>query len=239
MSLAIDQLIGRAWRLYRSHWRHLVPVAAGVYVVVALATALLLQALGREGTVVSVALSVAGFYIVQGPATIAVLDVLDGRADLGVGETIARGLGAWRTLIPAALLAGAIVAIGFLLIIPGLILLTIWATVGSVAVLERRSGPLDVLGRSRALVRGHGVQVFVIIVAVVLLTALAGLVLASLLSALGASAGAVQLTSQLLSAVVVTPFSAICAALIYLGLREIRGEPRSEIGEQAGGGTPA
>lgn len=212
-------------------------MAAGVYIVVALITALLLQALGREGTIASVALSVAAFYVVQGPATVAVVDVLDGTADMSVGETISRGISAWRLLLPTALLAGALVAIGFLLIIPGLILLTIWATVGSVAVMEDRAGMLDVLGRSRDLVRGNGWQVFTLIIAVVLLTAIVGLILATPLSAFGAPPGTVQLASQLVSAVVVTPFSAITAALIYLGLREIGGEPMPELGPQADDGV--
>ncbi len=236
MSLGIDDVIRRAWDLYRSYWRHLVPVAGAVYIVVALASALLLRSIGQGGAIVSLALTVAGFYLVQGPATVAVVDVLDGRADMSVGETIARGLRAWRVLLPAALVAGALVAIGFLLIVPGLILLTLWIAVGSVAVMEDRAGALDVLGRSRALVRGHGWQVFMIIIAVLLLGVLVGLILAAPLSLFGFAPGTVQLISQLVTAVLIVPFSAIAWVLVYLALRESKGEPPLAL--EADGGAP-
>ena len=58
------------------------------------------------------------------------------------------------------------VGIGFvLIIIPGLILLTIWSVVVPVEVLEHR-GILGSFGRSRELVRGNGWNVFGVIVIV-------------------------------------------------------------------------
>ena len=238
MTLSVDRLISRAWGLYKGHWRHLVPVAGAVYIVVTLLSALFLSAIGQSGTLPALALSLAGFFLVQGPASVAVLDVLDGTADMTVGETISRGFARWRQLLPAALVAGAVIAVGFVLIVPGLILLTIWAVVGPVAVLEDRTGVLATLGRSRELVRGNGWQVFTIIIAVLLLGVLAGLLIATPLSLLGLAPGAVQLVGQLVTAVLVVPFSAIAAVLVYLGLREGRGEPPPDGGPGRAGADP-
>lgn len=223
MNLSVDLLIRRAFALYKTHWRHLVPVAGAVYLVVTLVTALLLRVVGVSGALPSLALLVAGFYLVQGPATVAVIDVLDGRADMSVGDTIVKGFAHWRTLVPAALLAGALVAVGVLLIIPMLILLTIWIAVGSVGAIEDH-GVMGTLGRSRELVRGHGWQVFLVILAVLVIGFVVGLVLSILMGILGLPTGLAQLITQLVTLVAVVPFTAIVWVLAYLGLREIRGE---------------
>ena len=55
---------------------------------------------------------------------------------------------------------GFAIAIGFvLLIVPGLILLTIWSVAPPSVVVEDK-GPFESLGRSRELVRGNGWNVF-------------------------------------------------------------------------------
>ena len=52
-------------------------------------------------------------------------------------------------LLVAGLLAGICIALGFvLLIVPGLVLLTIWAVIAPVIVIER-TGALEAFGRSR------------------------------------------------------------------------------------------
>ena len=69
-------------------------------------------------------------------------------------------------LLGLGIVAGIAIGIGFLLlIVPGLILMTIWSVAAPVLVLER-AGVFASLGRSRELVRGNGWQVFGVIVAI-------------------------------------------------------------------------
>src|SRR6185437_8186935 len=114
-----------------------------------------------------VGIVVGVFY--QGMVVRLVADVQDGRRDYSIGELF-RSVGpVVLPLIGLAIVAGIGIAIGFvLIIIPGLILLTIWAVAAPVMVIEH-PGVFAALGRSRELVRGHGWQVFGTIVLIALI----------------------------------------------------------------------
>ena len=75
------------------------------------------------------------------------------------------------------IVAGLGILVGLVLIVvPGLILLTLWSVAAPVVVLERPGG-LRALGRSRELVRGNGWNVFgVILVTVILVVVLSGVI---------------------------------------------------------------
>jgi hypothetical protein len=89
-----------------------------------------------------------------------VQDARDGRRDVTVGELFSSATPAIIPLIAMSILFGIGVGIGFfLLIIPGLILLTIWAVTAPAIVIEG-AGALESFGRSRELVRGEGWSVF-------------------------------------------------------------------------------
>jgi len=83
-----------------------------------------------------------------------------------------------------SILAALGIGIGLvLLIVPGLVLLTLWSVVAPVAVIER-PGVFSAFGRSRELVRGYGwpvfgtiVLVFLLVIAASIVAALIGLVL--------------------------------------------------------------
>jgi hypothetical protein len=157
-------IIGQAWELYKRHWRHLIPVALAVYVIVALLTLLLTALLGWVGVLLGFFVSLAGIFWLQGALVLAVDDIRDGRADLSIRETLNRVLPRLNTLTLAGLLAGIGIVIGFaLLIIPGLYLLTIWLLIVPAIMLEGQ-GVLSSFGRSRELVGGHGWSVFGVIV---------------------------------------------------------------------------
>src|SRR6202044_3824107 len=88
--------------------------------------------------------------------------------------------------ILVSILYGVGVLIGlFLIVVPGLVLLTIWAVAAPVVVLEH-PGAMAALGRSRELVRGNGWQVF----GVVFIFNILVLIVASALELAAASAGA-------------------------------------------------
>ena len=86
--MPVGAIVSEAWTLYRGHWRHLVGVAAVVYVAVAALTLLLVLAFDDLGLFVSGMLALAGIFWVQGALVVAVQDIRDGRADLSVRQTI-------------------------------------------------------------------------------------------------------------------------------------------------------
>jgi hypothetical protein len=121
-------------------------------------------------------------------------------------------------LIGASLLAALGIAFGFvLLIIPGLWLLTIWAVIAPVIVVERRRA-LESFGRSRELVRGHGWTVFGIVVIAGLLSGIATTLLQAAFSFLPRFLEI--LIGSTIAQAAVAPFSAIAIAITYFRLRE-------------------
>lgn len=115
----------------------------------------------------------------------------------------------WVTLVVA--IAAGIGALLF--IVPGLIVLTIWFLAQQVVVVER-VGVLESLGRSRELVRGNGIRVFLYLLALLLL-AMLGLTFGLLIAA-PFGTGIVGLTvSSFVFALVVNPLIAVGAAALY------------------------
>jgi len=119
---------------------------------------------------------------------------------------------------------GLATGIGFiLLIVPGLYLMTIWSVIAPVVVVER-TGVFDSFGRSRALVKGHGWQVFgvIVLVVVVVLLLVVTIITAILIDAVGDAGGsAISWALNVLTA----PITALVAAVLYFALRVAHGEP--------------
>src|SRR5258707_15434098 len=85
-----------------------------------------------------------------------VADVEDGRRDATPGQLLRSVAPVLGSLVLVAVVAGILIVIGFVLIIvPGLILLTIWSVAVPAGVIGRPPG-LAALGRRRGLVRGNG-----------------------------------------------------------------------------------
>ena len=98
-----------------------------------------------------------------------VSDVQDGQRDASAGQLLRAVTPVLGKLILVGIVAGIGIAIGFVLIVvPGLILATLWSVAAPVVVLERPAG-LRALGRSRELVRGNGWNVFAVILLLVIL----------------------------------------------------------------------
>ena len=159
----------RIFEIYRDQFTLLIPAALVIFVPVALLNGLILA----EGDVLlalaAAAIGVIATYWYQGMVVEAARDILDGRRDQTVGSLIGAASPVVGPLIVAGIVAGVAIGIGLLLlIVPGLILLTIWAVIVPVIVIERR-GAFEAFGRSRELVRGHGWQVFSVIVVLFLL----------------------------------------------------------------------
>jgi hypothetical protein len=221
------QILGEAWALYRAHWRHLLPIALVVYILLSLLVLLLAGLLGWLGVIAGVFVSLAGVFWLQGALAVAVADIRDGRADLSIRDTLSRVQPRLNTLAVAGLLAAIGITVGLLLlIVPGLVLATWWAVVVPAIVLEGR-GVLEAFGRSRELVRGNGWNVFGLIVLTFLVLLGAGIVV-GLLLALALSPlpeWLEQYVSDVVANTLFAPFVALAFTLAYYRLREAREAP--------------
>jgi hypothetical protein len=220
------EVIGEAWDYYKAHWRHLLPIAFVVYLLLSLFQLLLALLLGWLGVIAGVFVSLAGVFWLQGTLVVAIEDVRDGRADLSIGETLSRVRPRMNTLALAGILAAIGITIGLvLLIVPGLILFTIWALIVPVIMLEGASVG-ESFSRSRELVRGNGWNVFGLIVLAILILIGVGILIGLLTSPL--PDGLDQYVSSVISNTLFAPFLALCFTLAYYRLRRPLTEPSSE-----------
>ena len=156
----------------------------------------------------------------QGMVVQAVRDIQDDVRNLSLSGLL-RSVGpAFAQLLWTAMLLGIGVTIGLVaLLIPGLILGTMWSVAIPVVVCEARSAP-QALGRSSRLVSGYGWAVFsVLLVMAVILLVLLGV--AGAIAAGGVGAVVAQLVANTLTA----PLLALAASVLYLELLTLKGEP--------------
>jgi hypothetical protein len=224
--VSATEVIGEAWGYYKAHWRHFLPIALVVYLLLSIFTLVLVLLLGWLGAIASVFVALAGIFWLQGALVLAVEDVRDGRADLSLRETLARVRPRINTLGGAGILAALGIGIGLLLlIVPGLVLATWWAVLIPVIMLEGASIG-EAFGRSRQLVRGNGWSVFRLIVLVVLITIGVGILIDLLLFPLNDSIQAY--VGDVLANTLTAPFFALALTLAYYRLRGRLTEPSSE-----------
>jgi len=145
-----------------------------------------------------------------------VADVQDGRRDASVSGLLKAAMPVLGQLILVGILGGIGIVIGFvLLVVPGLILLTIWSVAAPVVVLEH-PGAVRALGRSRELVRGNGWQVFGVVLVLDILVVL----LASIVEAVGDSAStAAGIIVRVIVGILTAPLAALAASVLYFELQ--------------------
>jgi hypothetical protein len=220
VSVRARNIVSEAWAMYKAHWRHLLPIALVVYILIAVLALLLALVLGLFGAFLGALVGLAGVFWLQGALVIAIEDVRDGRADLSIRETLARVRPRLNTLAVAGLLAAAGIVLGLiLLIVPGLVLLTFWLLIVPVIMLEGR-GVLESFGRSRELVSGYGWKVFGVIALtiVVLIVVSIGFGIVEEIVDTPWARLLIDIVSQTLTA----PFVALAWTLTYYRLRELR-----------------
>ena len=225
--LEVGAVIRRVFSIYVDQASVLMPAAAVVFVFTGILRTVLIASAPALGLLAALVALVA-VTLFTGMVVELVADVQDGRRDATVAQLLGAVTPVFGRLILVGLVAGVGIVIGFIaIIVPGLILITIWSVIAPVVVLERPPG-LRALGRSRELVRGHGWQVFGVIVVLVV-----GVnVLADVIEVIGDSAGTgagivVTVIVQILTA----PLAALAASVLYFEL--LRGAPPAASGESA------
>lgn len=231
------EVIGSVIETYGAQAGLLIPAAVVVFAPVAVLDGLLSTSDADAGlAVLGIAVALIGTFWFQGMVIEAVRDIQDGRRDFTLGGLFRSVMPVLGTLVVAGVLAGVGVVIGLvLLIVPGLLLLTWWAVLAPVIVVER-TGVGSAFGRSRDLVRGNGWPVFGVIIFFFLLQGLVSLLVSGAFLAVSDTAVGSAVAS-LVSSVLVAPLSAIAAAILYLRLRQAHGEPPVSAGAEPG--TPA
>lgn len=212
----LSGVLDEAWRMYRAHAAHLLTIAFVIYLAAAVIAGLLALTGGILGILLGSVVEFLAAFLLQAALVKAVQDVRDGRADLSFGETVSAAAPYIWPVAGASVLAGIAITVGLILVIvPGLILITIWAVIVPVIVIER-SGALSSFGRSRQLVRGHGWQVFGTLVLTFVILIVVDLVLGAIFAALP------QLwrngLSTVISGTLIAPFIALVVTLVYYRL---------------------
>ncbi len=202
--------------MYKAYAKHLLAIAFVIYLVTAIIVALLALTGTLIGAVFALLLDLVATFLLQATLVKAVQDVRDGRADMNIRETVTAAVPFIWPVFAASFLAGIGIAIGlFLIIVPGLFLITIWAVIVPVIVIEQ-SGALASFGRSRQLVRGHGWHVFGTLVLTFIILIVVDFVLGAIFLALPHSLS--QGLSSIISGTIVSPFIALVVTLIYYRL---------------------
>ena len=227
--MSIGTVLSEAWGLYTKFFVRFFVIALIVFAIVNAVYALLDAVIGGDDAgsfglwllaAIAAAAGVIGTFWLQGAFVKAVQDVRDGTFDSSTEDIFRAVTPVLGTLVLAGILAGLGIGVGFLLlIVPGVILLTWWAVIAPVIVVENKS-VMESFGRSRQLVGGHFWTVLGIVVVTGILTGVAGGILRLVFAFLPRFLEI--LLGGTISQAVVAPFSAIALTLTYFKLREVK-----------------
>jgi hypothetical protein len=218
--LDVGAVIRRVFDTYVDQYSVLLPASAVVFVITGLVSALLVAA-APGLALLALLLSLIATTLFTGMVVELVSDVQDGRRDHSAGELLRAATPVLGQLILVGIVAGIGILIGFVLVIvPGLILITIWSVAAPVVVLER-PGVFAALGRSRELVRGNGWQVFGVIFVLFFLVIIVSSGIQIAADSAGTGAGIV---ARVIVGILTGPISGLAAAVLYFDLRAASGE---------------
>jgi hypothetical protein len=216
--LSVGGVFSTAFSVFRDRVRVLVPIGFAGTLLFWSITALLGQ--GFVGVIVTNIFDVAFFAFLTAVAMVVLRDPRENRPASSAGELLASAL----PPLPVATLVGVLATLGLigaglLLVVPALYLLTMWAVLLPVVVVER-PGVSDAFGRSRQLVRGNGWKVFGIILLLGLILVVTGLPFVFLhLHHVGG-----ELVRRLIGALVSSitdPFAVLVIGALYYRLRDL------------------
>jgi MFS family permease len=219
--LTVGEVLGETFAIYRAQAGVLLPVAFWLFLLVAVIDGLTADNLSLFWIGIVFGLAVGILY--QGMVVRLVEDIQDGRRDNSVGELMGSVMPVLGPLLGAGILAGLGIGLGIiLLVVPGLFLLTIWAVIAPVIVIERRP-VFESFGRSRELVRGNGWPVFGTVLTAFLISVLASIVFGGIADGL-ANGPLVRIVFSALAATLTAPIGALVAAVLYFRLLGLKGD---------------
>lgn len=224
--LEVGETLREVFSIYRDQAGVLLPVAFWLFLIAAIAEALTIHVLSLFWLGPVVGLTVGILY--QGTVVGLVRDVRHGSRESSPQDLMRSVLPVFWPLLGASLLTGIGIAGGlFLLIVPGVYLLTVWAVVAPVIVIERGK-VTEALGRSRRLVQGSGWPVLGTVMVGFLIAIFATLGLSALATAI-VHGEIVHLVFRVLAQTVAAPVAALIASVLYFRLLEIhRHRPAAE-----------
>jgi hypothetical protein len=177
------------------------------------------QAAAAIAGALTLALTSVGTTFVQGALVEAVDAEHRGTPAPQIGDLYRSSWSRLSALVGVSLLTGIGVGLGtLLLIVPGIILAVRWTLAAPVVMLEGL-GPRAAMKRSRELVRGHGKDVFVVLLNVWLRAGLAWFAFSLALNLLTSGALALWLGGAL-AAAIVTPYAAHALSVVYYRLTD-------------------
>jgi len=197
-------VIRRVFEIYVDQASVLMPAAAVVFVFTGIISALLLTA-SAALALVALIITLIATTLFTGMVVELVADVQDGRRDASPGQLLRAATPVIGQLILVGVVAAIGIVIGFILIIiPGLILITVWSVAAPVVVLEN-PGVFAALRRSRQLVRGNGWQVFAVIAVLYIMVGVISLLIEGIAESAGSGVGIVV---RVIIGVLTAPLSA-------------------------------
>jgi hypothetical protein len=229
--LDVARVFERIFEIYRDQFTLLIPAALVVFVPVAIISGIVYAGgVTILGGVLVAAIATIATYWFQGMVVEAARDILDGRRDHTIGTLVSSVTPVVGPLVIAGILAGIGIGIGLLLVIvPGLFLLTIWALLVPVLIVERVP-MMGAFERSRELVRGNGWQVFSVIVVLFVIQFVVSGVVVAITTAISSSFAFYSI-GDLIGRVLIAPLTALAAAIMYFELTGRKGRAPSEPAE--------
>lgn len=216
--VSVGETLRETFSIYRERAGVLLPVAFWLFLLAGVVEALTIDMLALFWIAGVVGLTVGILY--QGMVVGLVQDVEGGRRESSARDLMRSVLPVFWPLLGASFLTALGITGGLvLLVVPGVYLLTVWAVVAPVIVVERR-GVTDALGRSRQLVRGNGWPVLGAVTVGFLIAVLATLGLAALGAAI-VEGEIVELVFTVLAQTAAAPVAALVASVLYFRLVEI------------------
>lgn len=213
--IEVGRIIGESFSQYGANAAPLLAVAAVILGISGILQGVLRNEGGLILALLATAIGLTAQALYTGFVVKLVEDIRDGRRDNAVGDLVSSATPSIVPLIVNGFLRAIGIAIGLvLLIIPGLILLTIWS-VTSPAIVSERRGALEAFGRSRQLVRGQGWQVFGVIVVAFLIYL--GVTMVAVSIGVGISAAAAVVMGAVAS-IVTAPIAALVSAIVFFEL---------------------
>jgi len=215
--ISVGDVVSETFSIYGQNLGALLGSALVVFIVVGLVAGILEAAGGLILVLLAAALRFAGQALYTGFVVKLVQDVRDGRRDHGVGDLFSAASPFILPLIGFGILFGIGVGVGFfLLVIPGLILITFWS-VGAPAIVVEGIGPIDAFGRSWRLVRGNAWPVLGTLLVVLLITIGIWIVLAAIANPIGDGEVSTWIAS-IVSGTLTAPIFAIAVTVLYYDL---------------------